>query len=299
MYYQTHFTKMGNNEETENLLDPLPLVGQITHLMLGAFHLNEGKPEAEKVTLNNHVPHDDYLKKLWPAITGMQEKGVKVLGMLGGAANGTYPMLTDDKWDDYYPALKKVITDHKLDGMDLDVEQATSLQTIERIIETLKKDFGDKFIITLTPVASALSGGSNLSGFSYLDLEKGKMKDKISFYNAQFYSGFGTFTLDEYGKAAGSGIDASRITATLLTSPRHGQGFVAVDKVKSVIQELMGKYGTKWGGVGGWEYFGATDWAKDMHETIQKGAEKRQVGKGDALQGRSGMRRVRFSRERD
>lgn len=72
--------------------------------------------------------------------------------------------------------------------MDLDVEQSTPLSVITNLITQLKADFGDDFIITLAPVATALTDGSNLSGFDYITLEQ-TMGSQIAWYNAQFYSG--------------------------------------------------------------------------------------------------------------
>lgn len=81
--------------------------------------------------------------------------------------------------------------------MDLDVEQNTDISVIENLITQLKADFGDDFIITLAPVATALTDskqsneldssllkytpGSNLSGFDYITLEQ-QMGAQIDWY---------------------------------------------------------------------------------------------------------------------
>ena len=72
-----------------------------------------------------------------------------------------------------------------MDGIDIDVEQETDISVVIHLITQFKADFGSEFIITLAPVASALSGGDNLSGFSYIELEQ-KAGANISWYNAQF-----------------------------------------------------------------------------------------------------------------
>ena len=76
---------------------------------------------------------------------------------------------------------------YHLDGVDLDVEQWTELSVVYRLISRLKADFGPDFIITLTPVAPALKGDFNLSGFNYtlVDHIAGA---NISWYNTQFVS---------------------------------------------------------------------------------------------------------------
>ncbi|KAF9019869.1 endo-beta-N-acetylglucosaminidase [Hymenopellis radicata] len=271
MYYQTHY-------KNGAFVSPLPLIGYVTHLLIAAFHLNMGNVGPDIVHLNDFMPSDSYFAPVWPEIAMMQGNGTKVLGMLGGAAAGTYSCLTDEYFDVYYPPLADVIRTYNLDGMDLDVEQSVSMPTILRLISQLKTDFGDDFIITLAPVASALKEGGNLSGFDYIDLEA-VAGDQIAFYNAQFYSGFGTFfpedqyiSIIEYDQ----GIDPGRVTATVLTNSANGGGYVSPDHVVESIESLMEKYGTEWGGVGGWEYFNSNpdsdspwEWAIMMHDAMQ------------------------------
>ena len=63
---------------------------------------------------------------------------------------------------------------YKLDGIDLDVEESSETLTLDdivKLIQQLRLDFGKDFIITLAPVASALLGEVNLSGFNYSTLE--------------------------------------------------------------------------------------------------------------------------------
>ena len=130
-------------------------------------------------------------------------------------------------------------------------------------------------------VASALTEGGNLSGFDYITLEN-SIGDLISWYNAQFYSGFGTFfPADQYEAIIDyeQGIDPARVTATVLTNPSNGFGYVSPSNVVQSIENLMEKYGTGWGGVGGWEYFNSLPnasqpwvWAETMKSamTLQK-----------------------------
>lgn len=139
--------------------------------------------------------------------------------------------------------------------MDLDVEQDTSMETIVHLITRLKQDFGRDFIITLAPVASALTEGGNLSGFDYIQLEN-TTGSEISWYNAQFYSGFGSiFPDDQYISIVNFGLDPNRLVATTLTNPANGDGYVSADNVVTSVKELAAKYGFNFGGVAGWEYF--------------------------------------------
>ena len=271
MYYQTQY-------QSGRYVSPLPLIGYVTHLFLAAFHLNMGNVGPDIVHLNDFMPADPYYAPMWPDIAQMQGNGTKIIGMLGGAAPGTYECLVDELFDTYYPPLKDVIATYHLDGMDLDVEQRVSPATIERIIRTLKADFGDDFIITLAPVASALTEGGNLSGFNYIELEQ-NLGHLIDWYNAQFYSGFGTFfPEDQYVRIIEyeQGIDPARVTALVLTNPSNGFGYISPQNVVTSIGNLMDKYGTGWGGVGGWEYFNSLPdssrpwvWAETMKEAMR------------------------------
>ncbi|KAJ7647689.1 glycoside hydrolase superfamily [Roridomyces roridus] len=245
-------------------------------LFLAAFHINSDKT----IHLNDNAPDDPMFTQMWSELGQMQASGIKVIGMLGGAAAGTYSLLGPDDFDTYYPVLADFITENHMDGMDLDVEQSTPISVIENLITQLKKDFGDDFIVTLAPVASALTEGSNLSGFDYLSLEK-TMGSQISWYNAQFYSGFGSIFPDTQYVAIvnfDSGITAKRLVASVLTNPADGDGYIDTDEVVSSVHQLTAMYGSDFGGINGWEYFNALpnvtapwEWAETMAAAITKG----------------------------
>lgn len=140
--------------------------------------------------------------------------------------------------------------------MDLDVEQAESLDDIINLISHLKADFGEDFIITLAPVASALLDEGNLSGFDYITLEQ-TAGSNISWYNAQFYSGFGEFYPDDQyiDIIDYMNLNPQRLVATTLTSSADGYGYIDSDEVVASINNLVAVYGLGFGGVAGWEYF--------------------------------------------
>jgi len=232
----------------------------VTHINIAAFHIDDTVGE---IHLNNTPPDDSSYDQLWKDVHGMQKFGVKILGMLGGAAQGSYKHLDDDDtFESYYGPLRDMIQKFALDGMDLDVEESMSLAGIERLVNRLNSDFGDDFIITLAPVASALSGGSNLSGFSYSDLEK-DCGDKISWYNAQFYSGFGSMDkTDDYESIINNGWSPSKVVAGVLTNQDDGSGYVDLDVLKTTLQALIKEY-DDFGGVAGWEYFNSKPGGKE------------------------------------
>ncbi|KAJ7502988.1 endo-beta-N-acetylglucosaminidase [Mycena galericulata] len=256
VYYQTQYdSSQPANSPYGHYISPLPLLTLVTHLFLAAFHIDSDK----SVHLNDNPPTAPMFTQMWTELGEMQASGIKVIGMLGGAAAGTYTLLTPDNFDTYYPPLANYISEFHLDGMDLDVEQSTPISVIENLITQLKADFGDDFIITLAPVASALMDGSNLSGFDYVTLDQ-TMGSQIAWYNAQFYSGFGslfpdTQYIDIVNDFGDSGLDPNRLVASVLTSPANGDGYISLNEVVSSAQSLSAMYGFNFGGINGWEYF--------------------------------------------
>ncbi|KZV92702.1 glycoside hydrolase family 18 protein [Exidia glandulosa HHB12029] len=275
VYYQTQYD-WGHNA---TYVSPLPLIGLITHLYLAAYHINF-KSVGDSITLNDNKPYAPYYDQMWSDISQLKAAGIKIVGMLGGAAAGTYSSLTPQYWDTYYPDLYQTIKDYDLDGMDLDVEQSTDIGVAIRLITQLKADFGPDFIVTLAPVASALRGGGNLSGFNYVQLES-QVGANISWYNAQFYSGFGTIfpdsqyvSITEY---QGGIFPPEKLVASVLTNSNLGSGYVSVDNVVKSLKDLVTLYGDQFGGVAGWEYFASNpsphpgepwQWSQIMKDAI-------------------------------
>ncbi|KAJ7589938.1 endo-beta-N-acetylglucosaminidase [Mycena floridula] len=275
VYYQTQYdNSLEPNSPFGHYVTPLPLLMVITHLILAAFHINMNSSPV--IALNDNSPDDVFFSQMWTDIGILQDHGIKVIGMLGGAAPGSYDCLTPENFDTYYPILKFYITQYKLDGMDLDVEQTVAIEDIIRLILTLKKDFGPDFIITLAPVASALTEDGNLSGFDYIELEH-NVGSHIDWYNAQFYSGFGSlFPDDTYIDIVRFGLDPKKLVATTLTNPELGGGYQSPEDVVESVKELVLKYGDSFGGVAGWEYFDSLpgigqpwQWAVLMGKTMK------------------------------
>lgn len=186
-YYQTHHTPDGVP------ISVLPLLTQpgirLTHLILAAIHIN-GDPDG--LTLNDHAPSHPRFQTLWAELRVLQASGVKVLGMLGGAAKGSFSRERldapdgDPAFERYYAPLRDLVRERGLDGIDLDVEEEMSLAGAVRLVDRLRADFGPGFIITFAPVAAALlDSRRNLSGFDYEALEVMRGRD-IAWYNCQF-----------------------------------------------------------------------------------------------------------------
>lgn len=254
IYYQT----TNFNSSADSHISLLPLVEtaadiSVTHVLVSALHIDG----TDGIHLNDYPPSNPIFDQVWSDVATLQSKGVIVAAMLGGAAPGSFEKLDgdDEQFEKYYGPLKETIGTYNLQGLDLDVEEDMSLDGIIRLIDRLRSDFGNDFLITLAPVASALqTGGSNLSGFNYFDLEA-QRGDEISFYNGQFYSGFGSASsTSDYQDIIDSGFPAEKVVLGLLTNSANGNGFVALDTSAGVIEDLVAEY-PSFGGVAGWEYF--------------------------------------------
>ncbi|KAK3191821.1 hypothetical protein K4F52_002247 [Lecanicillium sp. MT-2017a] len=275
VYFQTT-----HDSRTGRPISMLPLINEkgiaLTHLIVCSLHINRDSV----VHLNDYPPSDPRFYTLWNETVSMKNAGVKVMGMVGGAAAGSFDSTTldgdEDTFEKYYGQLRDVIKNFGLEGMDLDVEQRMSQAGITRLVSHLRKDFGTDFTITLAPVASALFNGGNLSGFDYKTLQETN-GDDIAFYNAQFYSGFGSMSSPrDYRRAVSNGFSPSKVVAGQLTSPSNGYGYIPYEKLNATVISLRDDYG-QIGGVMGWEYFNSKPgdtaepwkWAQIMTEILR------------------------------
>lgn len=279
IYYQT------THDDNGNPVSMLPLITEkgiaLTHLIVCSFHINAGGV----IHLNDYPPDDPLFYTVWNETIVMQQAGVKVMGMVGGAASGSFTTQTldgdDAAFEYYYGQLHDVISQYGLQGMDLDVEQSMSQSGIQRLVSRLYLDFGDDFIVTLAPVASAMRDGSNLSGFDYYTLASETVTaagtSMVDFYNVQFYSGFGTMaSTADFESLVNHGWDPSVIVAGQLTNPSNGGGYTTTSALNQTVISLMAEYGTI-GGIMGWEYFNSEPgeeaapwvWAQEMTEILR------------------------------
>ncbi|KAJ4335857.1 hypothetical protein N0V87_005839 [Didymella glomerata] len=291
VYHQTIHDPHGN---CNSLLPLLTNNTGVTHVIVAAIHLND---EPGNITLNDHRPDDKRFDQLWGEVSWLQGSGVKVLGMLGGAAKGTFERLggDDESFEAHYIPLHAIITIYKLDGLDLDIEEQIPLATATRLIARLRADFGPDFLITMAPVATALipdpnipphlrpprpmlaSGPSpnplhptlpHLSGFSYPELECSVYGKEIAWYNTQFYCGWGDAgTTAWYDAIIAAGWKPEKVVLGVVTNPGNGAGHVPVRKLRDVCALLREKYksiGTGFGGVMGWEYFNCGEHEDDL-----------------------------------
>ncbi|GAB7338317.1 hypothetical protein MBLNU457_4628t1 [Dothideomycetes sp. NU457] len=272
VYHQTHH----RNDRPVSVLALITNQTGVTHVIIAAIHLNDGA----RLTLNDDPPDAAKFQTLWSEVAWLRASGIKVLGMLGGAAKGSFTKLdgSQDQFEEYYAPLSTLIRTQHLDGLDLDVEEPMSLQGIIRLIDRLRTDFGPSFLITLAPVATALvPGQKHLSGFSYHALEAARGRE-IAWYNAQFYCGWGdASTVSHYAYIVGvCGWDTERVVLGLVTNPGNGAGYVAQANFDNVVREIRNRF-PRFGGVMGWEYFNSLpggeerpwEWAGAMARVVR------------------------------
>ncbi|TKA26864.1 hypothetical protein B0A50_04310 [Salinomyces thailandicus] len=277
LYHQTHHRP--NNGPPVSLLPLITHNTGITHVVVAAIHLNEGPGN---ITLNDHRPDHERYSTLWGEVAWLQASGVKVLGMLGGAAKGTFERLDGEdtgRFEAYYAPLRDMLRKHKLDGVDLDIEEPTTLPGTIRLIDRLRADFGPAFLITLAPVATALLVNTpHLSGptFDYHILEAMRGHE-IAWYNTQFYNGWGDCSTPFwYETIVRIGWKPEKVVIGLLTNPTNGgSGYVQQQHVESILQTIRARHPTL-GGVMGWEFFNALpggqarpwEWASSMSRCL-------------------------------
>jgi hypothetical protein len=260
-YYQTQYSG-GDSGQFVSIAPTWKKVNKatgkpwVTNIFVAAGHFGYNADNTPYIHINDFTPDDPWFDPMWPEVKKAQAHGIKVHFMLGGSAPGTFSNLFAH-WDTFYPLLKQTLIEHKFDGLDIDVEEAITLAQVEQLITQVHKDFGNKFCITLAPVATDLTEGFGLSGFNYMDLYKSNVGPYISWFNTQFYSGFGTLAnTSDYDTAVANGFPPSMIVAGVIDNPNDGSGYVALTTLENTVKTLAGKY-PDFAGVNGWEYFNA------------------------------------------
>ncbi|KAH8917734.1 glycoside hydrolase family 18 protein [Atractiella rhizophila] len=252
------------HDTSGNPLSLLPLLNEgtgITHIILASVHLND---DPHDIHLNDNPPSDPMFDQTWREVKQLQAAGIKVMALLGGWGDGSWGHLNSD-FDAYYrPLVDEFIKPFGLDGLDLDIESPQSVDLPLRILTSLYNDMGPNFILTLAPVASALASetGGDLSGFSYFELDQravvpGTTTKLVSWYNAQFYSGFGNPSTPAYYRSIiNAGWDPLRVVLGVLVNPNDGNGWYPLAVYQSTVTQLVTQY-SNFGGVFGWEYWDA------------------------------------------
>ncbi|KAI0553644.1 glycoside hydrolase [Xylaria curta] len=235
-----------------------------TNVLMGEFGISN-----KTMRLNGGNPDEPANDWFWDEIKTVQDAGVKVSMWFREG----YEFLKEDNpaFDTYYDLVRQTITNHSLNGIDLDIEDSESscsgksmnLNDTDHLISRLRADFGPDFIITLAPVSNALLDEGSVSCFSYRALEQ-RAASNISWYNAQFYGGSwaGLKGPEYYERCINEGRwKPERIVTTITTSsdftyPLPRSSWIGLNETGPTIEKLVKKY-ADFGGVGGFEYYDA------------------------------------------
>lgn len=198
----------------------------MTHVTVATIHLDA---TSGNIKLNDDPYTASKYNVLWSEVRSLQAAGITVLGMLGGAVQGSFGLLDGDdaSFNHSYSPLREMLAATGFNGIDLDVEEPMSLSGIVRLIGRLKNDFGSNIIVTLAPVATALRKKKDkLSGLDYEGLEK-ISGTEISWCNTQFYCGWGSMadTVD-YDNIIPHTWPHEKVVAAVLTNQKNCNGWM-------------------------------------------------------------------------
>lgn len=238
VYYQTFYG-----------LKPLIKSPSLTHLHLSSIHFGTNKDGSLYIHLNDLPPEDPQFDPLWTEIAELQQKGVKIVLMVGGAG-GAYQQLFSN-FEAYYAMLKNVIREHQLEGIDLDIEEEVELAQIQMLIRRLRKDFGDDLIISMAPVQSSLqTDNPGMGGFVYKELYQSPEGKEIDYFNGQFY---GDYSVSAYQQAVENGYPAHQVVMGMMSEMLNAENR---NQVQETLTQLKQEY-PDFGGVFTWEEFNA------------------------------------------
>ena len=147
----------------------------------------------------------------------------------------------------------------------MDIELPTDQDFVLKLLNSLYKDMGPDFILTIAPVSYALmdeilpiSGSLNYTQLDRLATASDKPNGKlIDFYNVQFYGG-GTPEGDQataYQQVITHGWDPSRVMLGL-TTDNTDSSWEPIKTYQSTVTTLQSKV-QNFGGVVGYDYWNA------------------------------------------
>jgi len=258
-YYQTFV----------GLHDLMNHVQDIDVIIVSSLHFGKDKNNKKNIFLNDNLPYDPIFNDLWLETEKLSVQGCNIMLMMGGAGFAYKELFSD--FDTYYPLLKRLITKKSwIRGIDLDVEENTSIENIKMLINQLVRDFvinDNDFIITMAPVSSTLiTDGSSFAGFNYKELYNSEEGKYIHWFNTQCYN---SFSYDTYEAIIKNGYPPEKIVMGMESGQFNESSFnEALDEIK----KIKNKY-PDFSGVFDWEYLNAppdktdpSQWSKRMKQ---------------------------------
>ena len=154
---------------------------------------------------------------------------------------GTWQYMDDDDFPLYVQIAPPVPKSNTEPGIDLDVEENTSIENIKMLINQLVRDFvinDNDFIITMAPVSSTLiTDGSSFAGFNYKELYNSEEGKYIHWFNTQCYN---SFSYDTYEAIIKNGYPPEKIVMGMESGQFNESSFnEALDEIKKIESCLV------------------------------------------------------------
>jgi hypothetical protein len=243
-YYQTF---QGLNDL---MVQPCP----ITHIHLSSIHF--GAVPQPYIHLNDNPPDAAVFNTVWAELDTLTSKYNVTLVLMLGGAGGAFQVLFSD-FATYYPMLRDLLHRHpNIAGVDLDVEEVTTIANLKRLMLQLRADFPHLFF-TMAPLASSLQSDTpGMGGFIYKTLlSDPDLGPLVQYVNGQFYS---AYDVASYDQVINNKYPADRVVMGMES------GQISTDQAVQVVTALKHKY-NNFGGVFVWEKWNAApDWADRM-----------------------------------
>ncbi len=243
-YYQTF---VGLEKVLENIED-------VNVIIVSSIHFGQ-KDKQPYIHLNDNDPKDPMFENLWMETKKASVQGCKIMLMMGGAGYAYRTLFSD--FDIYYPLLTQLLREKNwISGIDLDIEEETTLENVQMLIRHLVDDFPD-LTITMAPVSPSLEAdGGSMAGFNYKTLYESPEGKHISWFNTQCYY---SFSKNTYDKIINNGYPPEKIVMGMESGQFDKNTFqTALQEVHNIITE----YPTM-AGVYDWEYLDAPPDEKD------------------------------------
>jgi len=218
-----------------------------THIHLASIHFGLEKDGITPyIHLNDKHPDDPAFDDVWDDCIKAKLQGIEIILMIGGSGGGYSTLFSN--FNKYYEMLQTTLKNHpEISGIDLDIEEPTSLENVDMLISQIIKDY-PHFIISLAPVSSSLENdGSPMTGFNYKKLYN-KFQNEISYFNGQFY--YGDYSLEGFEKCIENGYPENKIVMGMVSQPH------TLENNLKVLKEIARKY-PNMGGAFVWELYDA------------------------------------------
>ena len=239
-------------------------IEDIDVINISSIHFGKDKDGNKSIYLNDNKPYDPIFNELWLQTEKASNQGCTIMFMMGGAGFAYKELFSD--FDTYYPFLRDLINNKSfIQGIDLDIEESTTIDQIKMLINQLVKDFGENFIITMAPISPTLQNdGGSMAGFNYKELYLSEEGKHIHWFNTQCYS---SFSMNTYETIINNGYPPEKVVMGMESGQFDDKTFhIALNEVK----KIKDKYPT-FAGVFDWEYLNAppnkedpSQWAKLM-----------------------------------